>query len=300
MAKKGVLMSSATRSLAHAIRAVSMASLAAMLLLPWAARGATSVDDLISAAEEAFAGRHLEDTMFAAIARYEAVLPHLPGLPVQSQAFVLNRLAQLCYEASTFETGFRSSERDWLEAGKAYGFRSLRLCPGFAEWEEKDFARAVSQVIDPAALLWTADSWGVLCGLSPIQGMLFIGRVKLLFERCLEVDPTYWGGSPHNALGALMVVTPPTLGGDREAGRRHLERALEIDPTFLQNHVVYAEYWGFTYDGMGRVSGVRDADLVRAQLAVVLDEPIGGWPFWNREAKREAAALLQRLEEMTE
>jgi hypothetical protein len=128
--------------------------------------------------------------------------------------------------------------------------------------------------------------------------MLFIGRVKMLFERCIEIAPAYWGGSPHNALGALLVVTPRTLGGDPEAGRDHLLRAIDIDDGFLQSRVIYAEYWGFTYDDLGRVSGVRDAGLVRSQLQIVLDSPVGEWPFWNREAKREAEALLQRLEEM--
>jgi hypothetical protein len=268
------------------------------LLATTTARGEHPAEERLEAANAAFAERYVPEQLFEAIAQYEAVLPALPQLTVQSQAHVLNRLAQLCYEATTFEVGFHSSEQALLEKGKAYGLRSLRLCPGFAAWEEEDFARAISHVTDPAALLWTGDNWGVLCGLTPLQGMLFIGRVRLLFERCIEIAPDYWGGSAYNALGALLVATPPLLGGDPDAGRAHLLRAIDVGNDFLQHRVIYAEYWGFTYDDLGRVDGVRDAELIRAQLQIVLDGPIGPWPFWNREAKREAEALLDRLEEM--
>jgi len=56
--------------------------------------------------------------------------------------------------------------------------------------------------------------------------------------------------------------------------------------------VVYAQYWGFTYDLFGKVNGIRDRDLIDRELNLVLDAPVGDWPFWNREAKREAEALL--------
>jgi hypothetical protein len=157
--------------------------------------------------------------------------------------------------------------------------------------------KALSFVTDPAALLWTADNWGALFGYDPWQGMANVGKVKAMYERCLEVDETYWGGSCHNALGALLVTTPDFLGGDLEEGKRHLERAIELDFYYLENHVVYAQYWGFTYDFLGRMNGVRDRELIERELSFVLEAPIGRWPFWNREAKKEAELLLKKLEE---
>jgi hypothetical protein len=253
--------------------------------------------DAIAQGDAAFAERASRERMTEAIASYEAVVPSLETLPVQSQAFVLDRLTQLYYELTTFDPGNTQQDKDAFQKGKDYGFRSLRLCPGFAEWENVDFAKAVSFVSDPAALLWTAHSWGVLCSYNVIEGMFELWKVRTLYERCVAVDETYWGASAHHALGAVLIVTPTALGGDPEAGRAHLERAIALSPDHLQNRVVYAQYWGFTYDFFGNVNGIRDRGFIEQQLAIVLEDPVGDWPFWNREAKKEAEELLRKLRE---
>ncbi|HHE51589.1 MAG TPA: hypothetical protein ENL30_00815, partial [Candidatus Acetothermia bacterium] len=148
-------------------------------------------------------------------------------------------------------------------------------------------------------LLWTANNWGALFGYNPLQGMVDVGKVKALYERGIVLDEAYWGGSFHNALGAMLITLPPLLGGDRERGRAHLERAIALAPGYLENHVVYAQYWGFTYDTFGKMNGIRDLSLIESELQYVLSAPIGDWPFWNREAKREAEALLQESKEMS-
>ena len=247
-----------------------------------------------------FAERHVLEKMLEAIDAYEAVLPNLESEPLEVQAFVLNRLAQLHYELTTFTPGDTPEDEEVFRRGREYGLRSLRLNPAFAALEEDGFEEAVATVSDPAALLWTADNWGALLDYNPISGLLYLGRVRALYERCLAVDEDYWGASAHNALGAMFIVTPAALGGDEEAGRTHLEEALSIAPTYLLNHVVYAQYWGFTYDLFGNVTGVRDAAFIEEQLRIVLEAPIGEWPFWNREAKREAEALLSDLRERAE
>jgi hypothetical protein len=260
------------------------------------AEGPSSADHFAQG-DAAFEERVNYERMTEAITSYEAVLPSLETLPVQSQAFVLNRLAQLYYESTTFSPGNTPEDREAFQKGKDYGLQSLRLHPGFAEWEDADFAKAVSFVTDPAALLWTADNWGVLCNYNPIQGLFQIGKVRTLYERSVAVDETYWGASAHNALGAALVVAPKTLGGNPEAGRTHLEWAIALSPDYLENRVVYAQYWGFTYDFFGNINGIRDRDFIEQQLNMVLQDPVGDWPFWNQEAKKEAEELLRRLRE---
>ena len=251
----------------------------------------------IAQADAAFQERFTLEKMIEAIAAYEAVLPDLASLPIETQAFVLNRLAQLHYELTTFNPGDTPDDKMVFQKGKDYGLRSLRLNPEFAALEIDDFAEAVALVIDPAALLWTADNWGALFHYDPISGMFNVDKVRALYERCLVVDEGYWGASAHNALGAMLVVTPGVLGGDADAGLEHLRRALTLSPDYLINRVVYAQYWGFTYDLFGNISGTRDVAFIEEQLESVLDAPIGDWPFWNREAKREAEDLLAELRE---
>lgn len=247
----------------------------------------------------AFEERFAPEQMERAIAAYEAALPGLESLPVETQAHVLDRLAQLYYEWTTFSPGDTPKDKDAFRKGKEYGLKSLRLNPGFAALENEDFGEAVAVVTDPAALLWMANNWGALFHYDPIGGMLHMGKVRALYERCITVDECYWGASAHNALGAMLVVTPGVLGGDADEGREHLERAVELNPTYLENRVVYAQYCGFTYDLFGAVSGVRDAAFIEDQLEMVLDALIGDWPFWNQEAKSEAEALLAELQEKT-
>ena len=66
------------------------------------------------------------------------------------------------------------------------------------------------------------------------------------------------------------------------------------------NCIILAEYWGFTYDYFGQLTGVRDAELIERELAIVLKGEIGDWPFWHRQAKIAAERLLTQLREMTD
>jgi len=266
--------------------------------LPGAASDAETFGELLRRADAAFSERYVEERMLEAIDLFEIALDRVDPEALGDQAFILNRLAQLCYEATTFSPG--NTKEDWtlFERGREYGLRSLRLDPGFAREESEGFVEALSHVDDIAALLWTADNWGGLSGMNPIEGMLNLGKVRALYERGLALDETYWGASPHNALGAMLVVTPAALGGDPDAGIAHLERAVELAPDYLINRVVRAQYLGFDYDLFGRISGVRDAAFLESELNAVLAEPIGSWSFWNREAIKEAEALLERLEEL--
>ena len=284
------------------VRLIASMALAACFSLSsnaWADESPT-LEAFLGDARSAFEERHIEEQLLEALRLYEAALDLTPTSQTTSHAEILNRLSQLCYEATTFSAGNTDEDRLLFERGRSYGLRSLRMSPGFAGREDDDFADALSYVGDPAALLWTADNWGALCGMNPIEGLLQFGKVRDLYERCIEIDEHYWGASSHNALGALLVVTPAALGGDPDEGIAHLETAVELAADYLMNRVVRAQYWGFTYDLFGRIDGVRDASFVEVELMAVLDQPIGDWPFWNREAYKEAAALLQVLDEMTQ
>ena len=256
----------------------------------------SSPEEVFARAEQLFPERYRPEVLDELIALYEGLLPQLESLAAEQQAEVLNRLAQLYYEKSVLSEGDTEEDRRLLEKGKEYGLRSLRLNPDFAEWEGRDFAKAVGFVTDVGALLWTADNWGGIFQFDPLAGLTGVGKLIVMHRHCLELDETFWGASCHNALGAILVTTPGFLGGNLEEGRQHLERAIELAPDYLTNHVVYAEYWGFTYDALGNKNGVRDRELIEREAQFVLDAPIGDkWPFWNRIAKRDAERLLEEL-----
>ena len=261
--------------------------------------GADSPADLIALAESAYATRHVEESMNQAISSLEAILPELGTLPVQSQTYVLNLLSQLCYEVTTFTEGDTPEDGDWFEKGKAYGLQSLRLDPVFVEAETRSFGEAVSVATDTAALHWTASNWGKIGGMNPIQGLLYQGKFMALFSRTVEVDPEFWGASASSSLGSLLIMSPAAMGGDKEAGLALIEDSIALAPTYLSNHLILAEYWGFTYGYFGQLTGIRDAELIEREVTFILESDTEDWPLWNAYAKQLADILLQRLREMT-
>jgi len=271
-----------------------------LVVVGYGAGASVEFTAVIEEAESLYPIRYQEGVLEQMIALYESVLPELDSFPVQSQAFVLNRLSQTYYESVLMSPQDDRTNRERYEQGKSYGLQSLRLNPQFAEWEDIHFTEAVAFVTDAAALLWTADNWGQLLGLmNPFSAMNQQGEVLALFSGSVAVDPDYFGGSASNALGTLLIMSPGILGGNDEAGLELLESAISDHPDYLANQVVFAEYWGFKYSYFGKLKGVRDAELVESTLQAVLDAEIGNWPFWNRNAKKNAEELLQQLEEMT-
>ncbi len=265
-----------------------------------AAQEAESPADLMARADLAYTMRYERDRMTEAIELYEGVLPHLDTLSAWNQAYVLNRLSQLCYEAALFDEGHTPEDEDLYTKGKEYGYRSLRLSTEFAEHEPDGLRAALAYATDVAAMHWTANNWGMLCGIHPIQGLLEQSSVLALFSRCVEVEPGFWGASSSSALGSLLIMLPGPLGGDQESGLVLVEDSIATHPGYLHNRIIYAEYWGFTYNMFGGLTGVRDADLIEREAAAVLDSEIGDWPFWNRQAKIDAERLLALLRDRTD
>ena len=279
------------------IRASHLALLCVAALASFAAAtcGAATPADLIAQADLAYTMRYLQESMTEAIALYEAVLPELETVSAWTQAYVLNRLSQLCYEAALFADGHTPEDEALYTKGKEYGFRSLRLNKAFAEHESEGIEDALAHATDVAAMHWAASNWGMICGIHPIQGLMEQGSVNAMYARCIELEPGFWGGSSESSLGSLLIMTPGPLGGDDERGLELVEESIDSNPDYLSNRIILAEYWGFSYNMFGALTGVRDAELIERETATVLESEIGDWPFWNRRAKIDAERLLALL-----
>lgn len=280
--------------------ALALAGAAVVLVGLSTAVAADSPSALIAQADRLYMTRYVQEDMAAALAMYEALLPSLEELSIPSQAYVLNRLSQLCYEATTFTEGNTAEDGELFRKGKEYGFRSLRLDEEFVAHESEGLEAALAYVTDVAAMHWTANNWGMLCGMNPIQGLLQQGSVLALFSRSVELNPQFWGASSASALGSLLIMLPGALGGDKERGLALIEESIDTDPAYLHNRVILAEYWGFTYNYFGQVTGVRDAELIEREAAIIFDGEVDAWPFWNRQARINAERLLARLRDLTD
>ena len=113
-----------------------------------------------------------------------------------------------------------------------------------------------------------------------------IPKLKILFERSIELDETHDRGGAHLYLGVLTSQIPPSLGGKPEVGRAHFEKALAISKN--QNkmvHVLFAQHYA-------RLVFDQDLHDSLLQQALQSDDEIPGLVLMNALARERAGKLL--------
>ncbi|MCX7750025.1 MAG: TRAP transporter TatT component family protein [Candidatus Bipolaricaulota bacterium] len=202
-------------------------------------------------------------------------------------------LAQLWYERSTLVPDEEAEA--CLRRAADYGFRALGL-PGFdagTRLSEGELREVLARTTDPAAILWTAHSWGLLLGrMNPFTAFLSLGKIRAMYERVIALDPGYWGGSGPQAYGALLANLSDygILFGVKLADAKfYLEWAILLEPTYLENHLALA--WEYA-------RRAKDRKLFEDLLRHILEAPLGDWPFWNRHAKAKAAEYLAQADRL--
>jgi tetratricopeptide (TPR) repeat protein len=245
-----------------------------------------SVPALIVEAEALLPVRYELANLEAAIRLYEQALAQEPR-----HAVSLTRLAQLWYEWAVLVPQ-ELEESGWRKAAE-YGFQALGLAGLTAAQGTPDAAlrQLLSSATDAAPILWAAHGWGQLLGrMNPFSAFFALPKIRAMYERVIELDPGYWGGSGPQAYGALLANLSDygILFGVKLADAKfYFEWALRLDPTYLENHVVYA--WEYA-------RRANDRALFERLLRHVLDAPIGDWPFWNRYAQARAEEYLSDVE----
>lgn len=69
-----------------------------------------------------------------------------------------------------------------------------------------------------------------------------LARVKIIFARLLDLEPSYKQGGVHLYLAGLATILPPALGGKPEVGKMHFEKAIVLSNNKnLMAKVLYAE-----------------------------------------------------------
>jgi len=252
-----------------------------IVALAWAG-GAQSVTDLAAEAETLFPVRYELSNLERMISLYELWLATKPG-----DVAVLARLAQLGYERSTFVP--EKDKEAVLRTAADYGFRSLGLSgldEGFS-LSDDGLRTLLTRATDPATVLWTAHSLGlILSRMNPFSAIPHRNKMRIMYDRVIELDPSYYGGSAPQAVGALLANLSDygfLFGVKLADAKFSFEWAILLDPTYLENHLAYA--WEYA-------RRAKDRALFEELLQHVLDAPIGDWPFWNRHAKQKAAEYL--------
>ena len=206
-------------------------------------------------------------------------------------------------------TAMRTQAIDRYKLAERYAFKVLaKSNNAFREPRTVDipvFEKALQTLnekqVEP--LFWAA--YAVARGISlqkddPMQ-VIDLVRVELMMRRVLELDETFYFGSAHLFYTVYYGDRSPSIGGDPEKAKEHIERVDEInDGKFLMSKYYLARYYAYPK---------QDAQLYKRSLQEVLDAPSDVYPgeeaataLAKSRAKRwlDQIDMLFDLEEMEE
>jgi hypothetical protein len=230
---------------------------------------------------------------------------------------LVNKLSQAYYSyADAFMRDAPvATQRATFLMGKQWGFKSLRMDPGFVSFEAQDgFIAAVGQATDSAALFWANGNWLQWAEPDTFAAIKagIAGKSLAMSERVLELDPSYsiygtyralaafWQGMPSNP---ILAVFTGGLMQDYDKVLHYFCHLVEepgfcidvagvIDPVcleYLENRVMFAEYY------LMPLGHWQDAKRV---LESVLAAPIGTeYALYNALSQTNAADLLVAVNE---
>jgi tetratricopeptide (TPR) repeat protein len=195
-----------------------------------------------------------------------------------------------------------SSERaeGLYRRGMEYGLKVLEKKEGFQKALKGDigeFEKALKslQKEDMPALFWTTYCWAGKINLnrdSP-RALIEIPRVKLMMDRALELDETFFYGSPHLLLATYYASRPKMLGGQPEKAREHFEKAIQLNQgKFLLSYFLYAKFYAVQ---------IQDKELYRKLLdRIVAAKPdiLPEQMLSNQIAKIKAERALKNIDEI--
>jgi len=257
----------------------------------------SSATDLVAEADASF-NRWAQPFEFSsyqgdlktAISLWEQALPLIPAHALQSQSQVLNHLAQAYFELGEAYLVSPEEREEAYGKGRDSALASLRLDAVFGTTEENEgFRAALHSASDVAAIFWYGNTLGVWLNYHAITAILGgVLDVVASYERAIELDETYMGGAPQRSMAALIAQAYFVIGKSRDDSVVHYERSMEIDPSYLESYVNYAEH----YAGPTGDDGLHD-ELLAAALKLATDPQImAAWPLYNELAIRRARAAL--------
>jgi tetratricopeptide (TPR) repeat protein len=172
----------------------------------------------------------------------------------------------------------RTQAIDYYQRSEGYAFKVLEKShiafrePRTVEIPvfEKALKRVKKKQVEP--LFWAAYAVGRGISLQKDDPMQVIDlvRVEKMMQRILDLDETFYYGSAHLFYAVYYGDRAPTIGGDPEKAKEHIERVDEInDGKFLMSKYYLARYYAYPK---------QDAELYKQALQEVLDAPSDIYP----------------------
>lgn len=140
---------------------------------------------------------------------------------------------------------------------------------------------------------WTAAAWGgaISLALDRPEVVADVDAMRALFARVLELDPSYGGGSIHEALVSVEAL-PEAMGGSEERARDHFQRAIEAT-----GGLSAGTYVSFVNQvTIGNQDREEFISLLDKALAIDLDDAPSR-RLANILAQRRARVMLERIDD---
>lgn len=251
------------------------------------------------------------EAMPATIKTTEGFLQNKPDHP---QLLQLTAQAYLSYALIVLEDQWDQLEEESPQAQQLaariremylrahrYGLRLLETRhPGFHQIFDRGGEALEHQVAscgrdDVPGLFWSGMSLAAAINFArdDVQMIALMPKVKILMQRSLQLDETYYYGGGHMVFGMLYGSVGKMLGGDPDKARYHFNRAL----TLTQRRFLLVQY----YYAKTLAVQLQDQKLFMSLLHEIQSAPLDILPaqkLANLSAKRRTRWLQRRTAEL--
>jgi hypothetical protein len=116
--------------------------------------------------------------------------------------------------------------------------------------------------------------------------------LEATIQRTLELDDSFYYGSPHLLMAVYLAARPEIIGGNLNKAKEHFDKAFSLGADkLLSAEVLFARYYAVR---------VRDRELFAQTLQEVIDAPVDEVPeltLANTLAKKKAREMLEKVDD---
>jgi hypothetical protein len=185
----------------------------------------------------------------------------------------------------------------FYERGKWYGMRILKKNKKLRMTVDKDmqgFQKVMAKFKkgDMDAVFWTAFSWGSLINLKKDDPMAIteLGYVEAMMSRVVEVNPTFFYGSPYLFYGVYYASRPTLLGGNPDKAKEYFDQATQVTKgRFLMAKTLKAQFYAVQIQDRALFQQLL-GEVQATDANILPDQRLG-----NVMAKKRAGYLMNRI-----
>jgi fructose-specific component phosphotransferase system IIB-like protein len=226
----------------------------------------------------------------------------IEAYPDNSKLLTAGCQAYTAYASSFVEDTDPENAAALYAKAKHYGFRALS--------KKQDFQQVVAGSLDEfvaflkqynkqdvPSLFWTASAWGkwISLNLDSVEALADMAMLEATMWRILELDDSFYYGSPHLLMAVYFAGRPEIIGGNINKSREHFDKAFSLGADkLLSAKVLFARYYAVR---------LRDRVLFAKTLQGVIDAPVDEVPeltLANTLAKEKAREMMEKVDDYFE